>query len=122
MASGVGDETPVETRCVMRGASVVPPSPVHLGYRDEADGSATVRWTRRSRAGWRWIDGVDAPLAEEREAYRVTIATALGLRDVDVAVPSVSITAAERTGAVSVVVRQRGMFGESSAAELNVPA
>lgn len=122
MASGVGDETPVETRCVMRGASVVPPSPVHLGYRDEADGSATVRWTRRSRAGWRWIDGVDAPLAEEREAYRVTIATDLGVRDVDVVLPSVSITAAERTGAVSVVVRQRGMFGESSAAELNVPA
>ncbi len=31
---------------------------------------------RRSRAGWRWIDGVDAPLAEEAERYRVTITPA----------------------------------------------
>jgi hypothetical protein len=126
MASGVGDTMPVETRCVMRGASVVPPSPVHLAYRSEADGSATVRWTRRSRAGWRWIDGVDAPLAEEAEAYRVTItagATAgAGSRDIDVAVPSVSVTAAERIGPVSVLVRQRGVFGESPATELIVPA
>ena len=68
------------------------------------------------------IEDLREQLAEEREAYRVTIATALGVREVDVAVPSVSIAAAERTGAVSVVVRQRGMFGESSAAELNVPA
>lgn len=122
MASGVGDATPVETRCVMRGASVVPPSPVHLGWRAEADGSATVRWTRRSRAGWRWIDGVDAPLAEEREAYRVTIATGSSSRDVEVLEPSVSVNATERAGTFSIAVRQRGMFGESLAAELIVPA
>jgi hypothetical protein len=123
MASGVGDGTPVETRCVMRGASVVPPSPVRLRFASEADGSATVRWTRRSRAGWRWIDGVDAPLAEEVEAYRVTVTAAGGTsREVDVAVPSVVLTAAERAGAVSVSVRQRGMFGASLAAELIVPA
>ncbi|WP_380783634.1 phage tail protein [Sphingomonas sp. R86520] len=122
MASGVGDATPVETRCVMRGASVVPPAPVHLRFAVEADGSATVRWTRRSRAGWRWIDGVDAPLAEEREAYRVTVTAGGTSRDIDVAVPLVSVTAAERTGSVGVVVRQRGMFGESLATELIVPA
>lgn len=122
MASGVGDATPVETRCVMRGASVVPPSPVHLRFAIEADGGATVRWTRRSRAGWRWIDGVDAPLAEESEAYRVTLTAGGTSRDVDVAVPSVSVTAAERAGSVGVAVRQRGVFGESLAAELIVPA
>ncbi len=121
MASGVGDGTPAETRCTMRGASVVPPTPVHLAYRAEADGSATVRWTRRSRAGWRWIDGVDAPLAEESEAYRVTITAGASSREVDVGVPWVVVTAAERTAAVGVVVRQRGVFGESLAAELIVP-
>ncbi|MGA1799270.1 phage tail protein [Sphingomonas sp. 4RDLI-65] len=122
MASGVGDATPVETRCTMRGASVVPPSPVHLGWRGEADGSAVVRWTRRSRAGWRWIDGVDAPLAEESEGYRVTLTTGTDVRDVDVGVPSIVLSAAERVGPVAVVVRQRGMFGESLPAELIVPA
>ncbi|KQN03236.1 hypothetical protein ASE82_06635 [Sphingomonas sp. Leaf230] len=121
IASGVGDDAPVEARCVMRGASVVPPSPVHLRFASEADGSATVRWTRRSRAGWRWIDGVDAPLAEEVEAYRVTVTAGGTSRDVDVAEPFVSITAAERVGAVSIAVRQRGVFGESLAAGLIVP-
>jgi hypothetical protein len=122
IASGVGDDTPGETRCVMRGASVVPPSPVHLRLATEADGGATVRWTRRSRAGWRWIDGVDAPLAEETEAYRVTITAGATARDVEVAEPSVSVLAVESVGPVSVVVRQRGMFGESLATELIVPA
>lgn len=122
MASGVGDATPVETRCVMRGASVVPPSPVHLGWRGKADGSAVVRWTRRSRAGWRWIDGVDAPLAEEGEAYRVTLTTGTNVRDVDVTGPSIVLSVAERSGPVGVAVRQRGVFGESLAAELIVPA
>ena len=122
MASGVGDATPVETRCVMRGASVVPPYPVHLGWRGEADGGATVRWTRRSRAGWRWIDGVDAPLAEESETYRVTLTTEASVRDIDVAVPWIVLGAAERSGPVGVAVRQRGVFGESLAAELIVPA
>ncbi|PTQ62070.1 putative tail protein [Sphingomonas aurantiaca] len=122
MASGVGDATPVETRCLMTGASVVPPSPVHLVCAGEVDGSATVRWTRRSRAGWRWIDGVDSPLAEEAEAYRVTVAAPGGTRDVDVVVPTVSVTAAERAAGAVVTVRQRGVFGESLAADLIVPA
>ncbi|RZT57169.1 putative tail protein [Sphingomonas sp. BK036] len=122
MASGVGDSTPAETRCLMAGASVVPPSPVHLVCAGEADGSATVRWTRRSRAGWRWIDGVDSPLAEESEAYRVTVSTPAGTRDVEVAAPMVSVSAAERAEGAVVTVRQRGVFGESLAADLIVPA
>ncbi|HXH17027.1 MAG TPA: phage tail protein [Sphingomonas sp.] len=123
MASGVGDDAPVETRCVMSGTSVVPPSPVQLRASPEADGSATVRWTRRSRAGWRWIDGVDAPLSEEREVYRVTVTAVGGVRTLDVAVPSIVLSAAERGGgAVRVAVRQRGIFGESAAAELIVAA
>ena len=122
IASGVGDDAPVETRCVMHGASVVPPSPVHLRFATETDGSATVRWTRRSRSGWRWIDGVDAPLVEEVEAYRVTVTAGGTSRDVDVAEPFVSVTAADRIGSVSIAVRQRGVFGESLAANLIVPA
>lgn len=123
IASGVGDVSPVETRCTMRGASVVPPAPVHLICTRDGEGGATVRWVRRSRAGWRWIDGVDAPLAEEREAYRVTIGAGGVARIVETVVPFVGLTAADLAGgAVEVAVTQRGMFGESLAARLAIPA
>jgi hypothetical protein len=116
MASGVGDAAPVEVRCAIAGASVVPPSPVHLRVE-----GTTLRWVRRSRAGWRWIDGVDAPLGEEGEAYRVTIMGPGGTRIVDCAVPETALTPAEIAGGVTVSVRQRGMFGESAAAALAIP-
>lgn len=48
-----------------------PLAPVHLRARREADGSLACGWTRRSRDGWRWMDGVDAPLGEASERYRV---------------------------------------------------
>jgi hypothetical protein len=123
IASGVGDDDPVEARCVIGGASVMPPSPVHLRIE-----GATVRWVRRSRAGWRWIDGVDAPLGEERETYRVTVSTAGagagsaagGMRVVDTVAPEIALTVAERAAGVTVSVRQAGVFGESPAAELRV--
>ena len=37
------------------------------------NGDTEIRWVRRSRAGWRWLDGVDAPLAEETERYRIAM-------------------------------------------------
>ncbi len=117
MASGVGDDEPVEARCTVGGVSVVPPSPVHL----RIDGMM-LRWTRRSRAGWRWIDGVDAPLGEETEAYRVTLTGPAGMRVIDCAVPEVLLEAAELAAGVIAGVRQTGVFGESAAATIVVPA
>ncbi|WP_380784573.1 phage tail protein [Sphingomonas sp. R86521] len=113
MASGVGDDDPVELRCMIGGASVVPPSPVHLRIE-----GATLRWVRRSRAGWRWIDRVDAPLGEESEAYRVAIAGAAGARVVDCAVPYLDLAAGDRVAGTTIEVRQVGQFGESIAATL----
>ncbi|NIJ07971.1 hypothetical protein FHS31_001581 [Sphingomonas vulcanisoli] len=40
--------------------------------------AAGVPEIRRSRASWAWIDGSDAPLGEDGESYRVTIALAGG--------------------------------------------
>lgn len=113
MASGVGDDEPVEQRCVIGGTSVVPPSPVHL----RIDGTM-LRWVRRSRAGWRWSDGVDAPLGEESEAYRVTIEGPGGARVVDCAAPQLELAAAERVAGTTIGVRQIGIFGGSMAATL----
>lgn len=118
MASGIGDVAgPVEARVPLTGASVVPPSPVQL--RIERQGAAAqLRWARRSRAGWRWVDGSDVPLAEEQEAYRVTLSP-----------PGGSATIIETTGPVldplpalpsgtDVAVRQRGTNGQSPSAVL----
>jgi hypothetical protein len=118
MAAGVGDgDVPPVAVAAVTGASMLPLAPVGLHATASADGGATVRWTRRSRAGWRWLDRVDAPLAEESERYRVTI----GAREVVVATPEVTVTAAERAGgAVSVTVRQVGTFGESAPATIDV--
>ena len=57
----------------LRGMSLLPPAPVHLRAERIAGGDIRIGWTRRSRQGWGWIDGVDAPLGEETEAYRVSV-------------------------------------------------
>ncbi|TXC72151.1 hypothetical protein FSB78_15275 [Sphingomonas ginsenosidivorax] len=109
MASGVGDDEPVETRCTIGGVSVLPPSPVHLRVK-----GTRLHWVRRSRAGWRWSDGVDAPLGEESELYRVAIVGAGGERVVETAVPALELAPSD----LAASVRQVGVFGASSAAEL----
>ncbi len=48
-------------------------SPVGLRARRLAGGDIEIGWTRRSRQGFDWIDGADAPLGEESERYAVEI-------------------------------------------------
>ncbi|MEC3911626.1 phage tail protein [Sphingobium sp. CR2-8] len=71
-AVGLGDVEPVEAGLVIGGAALTPPSPVHLTGRAEGGGHV-FGWVRRSRAGWRWSNGGDAPLGEEVERYRITV-------------------------------------------------
>ncbi|MEO5865524.1 MAG: hypothetical protein ABIS14_08675 [Sphingomonas sp.] len=123
MASGIGDVGgPLEIAAEISGASVVPPAPVAVRMAENADGDAAVTWVRRSRLGWAWSDGTDAPLGEERERYRITIApTGAAPRLVDTDGPAATITAAERVlGPVAVTVRQVGTSGESAATQIRV--
>ena len=46
-----------------------------LGVRVDG-GDLLFSWRRRSRSGFAWLDGVDAPLGEAREAYRVGVTVA----------------------------------------------
>ncbi len=81
-----------------------------------------MHWLRRSRNGWRWIDVVDAPLGEEREAYRVTfVAADGGVRVIDTSVPGLTLSLAERVGGVTLSVVQIGALGASRAATIVVP-
>lgn len=124
LASGVGDvDGPAEAACAVRGASLRPPAPVALRWVGAGAGDAVVSWVRRSRAGWRWTDGGDAPLGEERESYRVTVAPAAGpAREVVTDTPAATVLAAERSGPVAVSVRQAGTHAESLAATIVVAA
>lgn len=78
---------------------------MHLRVETRA-GGPTLRWARRSRAGWRWTDGADAPLIEEREAYRID--GAAGGRES--ALPELALDPGE-TGPFN--VRQLGTHGAS---------
>jgi hypothetical protein len=124
LASGVGDAEAVEAAVAVSGASVRPPSPVHLRVRETGDGDAVLTWVRRSRAGWRWRDGVDVPLGEETERYQLLLTPAAGPAwTVETATPEWTISAAERAGAaIHAAVRQIGAHALSPASTLTIPA
>lgn len=73
MAKGVGDADGVIASLSTIGAALRPLSPVHLRLASLPDGGVALQWTRRSREGWRWPDGIDVPVAEEAELYRIEI-------------------------------------------------
>lgn len=50
-----------------------PLAPVHLRAVREPGGGIAISWVRRSRQAFDWLDGGDAPLAEESERYVVRL-------------------------------------------------
>ena len=68
--TGLADSAPVYAQLDSEGATLRPLAPVRP-VRLTTAGDPEWRWVRRARGAWRWLDGVDAPLVEEREAYRV---------------------------------------------------
>lgn len=123
LASGVGDTSgPAEAAAMVSGVSVAPPAPVRLHAERLADGGVRVTWVRRSRLGWRWRDGGDAPLGEEREAFRVTVTAAGAVRTLVTASREALVPSDEVAAGAQVTVRQLGTFAESAAAGLTVGA
>ncbi|MGN3974447.1 phage tail protein [Tsuneonella sp. SYSU-LHT278] len=70
-AIGLGDPEPVLAPLANAGLSRRPPSPVHPRVSGSIDTGLVLGWTRRARGSWHWLDGVDAPLVEQAEQYRV---------------------------------------------------
>jgi hypothetical protein len=58
---------------LLRGNALRPLSPVHGQQMLLANGDRVFKWIRRSRSGFDWLDAIDAPLAEARELYRLTV-------------------------------------------------
>lgn len=87
-----------------------------------------LRWTRRSRIGWAWSDGSDAPLGEEVERYRVTVAPDVGLaRTIETSVASwtysAAMIAADRAAGathVEAAVVQLGTWAPSDAVRITI--
>ena len=122
MGSGIGDAMPVEASAEAIGAALRPPAPAHLSALRAGDGLIALRWVRCSRLGWEWLDGVDAPLGEDREAYRVEIAPASGpALSFETGTPQLELdTSGLAAGPANVAVRQIGTRALSRPAELTI--
>ncbi len=73
-----------------------PLSPATVTTMRLANGDRAVSWIRRSRAGFAWSDGTDAPLAEDSERYRVSIYRgSVVVRTAEITVPSWTYPAAD---------------------------
>lgn len=124
MASGPGDvEGPVEVALTLAGTPILPLSPTHLTWSEVGNGDVTVQWVRRSRAGLRWVDGVDAPLAEEREVYQIALLYPDGRGGtVETTEPTLVIRHVDRIVGLSIAVTQVGVHGQSYPLHGMIPA
>lgn len=122
LASGIGDAEPAEASVMAIGAALRPPAPVHLSARRRSDGGFDLGWVRSSRLGWTWLDGVDAPLGEDREAYRVEITPSVGASLLfEVGTSRLVLEAGGLSAGPAVIaVRQIGTHGVSRPALLTI--
>ncbi|APZ99056.1 hypothetical protein BWQ93_11550 [Sphingopyxis sp. QXT-31] len=99
------------------GAALRPLAPVHGRAVSDGAGGLLLGWIRRSRVDPGWRDGVDLPLGEGREAWRVAAVPAIpGVGPWDCTAPTLHLAAAEVAGlppGTSFEIRQVGDFALS---------
>jgi hypothetical protein len=109
---------------ILTGESLRPPSPVGLSAELQPNGDLQISWTRRSRLGFAWIDGVDAPLGEAIERYRVVIAGALTEIELSAADQNLTVPAATLPplglGPAAIEVQQIGDFAASRPVQITI--
>ncbi len=129
-AQGLGDLSPVLRSRTVTGVAALPLSPVGLRIEGSDAAGYAIRWMRRSRAGWQWRDGIDAPLGEEQERYAATLsAGGASVRSVTLVEPvwilPPDAIAADRVAAggapLAVAIRQIGDHGLGPAANAWLP-
>ncbi len=115
MAVGIADGAAPPVRTVYNpGQALLPIVPARLRGERISDGRVSLNWVRRSRDGWRWSDHVDAPLAEETERYRLTIATDTGaVEQVETVMASYLYTPPAAATILNISIVQIGTFGPS---------
>ncbi|HEX8625236.1 MAG TPA: phage tail protein [Allosphingosinicella sp.] len=123
LAQGLGDPDGVLAVRTVDGEALRPPAPVHLRADRLTNGDLDLSWVRRSRSGWVWLSGIETPLGEESESYRLTLAGAGFERSVTIAAPAFVYTAADQAadglaGPLTVEVVQLGTSAPSRPAFL----
>ena len=127
-AIGAGDSAPVIAPIALRGIGNRPLAPVHGALTLPADGTLALRWTRRARGTWTWLDLVEAPLGEQSEAYSVTYGSSNQIvASWELAQPALILTSVERSNLSaalplgSFMIRQRGDRGISLPLTISLP-
>ncbi|WP_152045382.1 baseplate multidomain protein megatron [Aureimonas psammosilenae] len=95
------DDPAVVTQTVTLGRRALKPlSPVHLACGFRADGGLALSWVRRTRLSGDGWDGLDVPLGEEIERYRLRIVAPDGRELViESGSPALAVSAAEQVTA-----------------------
>jgi hypothetical protein len=119
-AIGTGDPEAVIANLANAGLSRRPPAPVHARVQVTSAGEWQICWTRRARGQWRWDDGVEVALVEEREAYLVGFGPiSAPFAAWSAQEPRLNMTQEQRSallsawGPADLWVRQVGTFGQS---------
>lgn len=120
LGTAPADGEGVEIATRLTGASILPPAPVHLRIEGAPGGGPWLRWTRRSRSGWRWQDGVEVPVGEETERYRVRIVPSAGDEMTETSAAAELPLPAGLAGPLLIEVRQIGDHGLSPPALLTI--
>jgi hypothetical protein len=114
----------IETGITFAAESVRPLSPVNLSASRQPNGDLLLKWTRRSRQGFAWLDEVDAPLGESSEQYRVDISGTADSIELTSAQPTLTVPAADLValgpGSATIEVRQIGDMAASRPAQLQI--
>lgn len=99
LADGIGGQAVTTFAFTPSGRGLAPYSPVHGAARLQANGDLRVSWIRRTRTGGDpWYDGVDVPLGESAESYRLEILDAGAVvRTIDVQSPQYTYSLADQT-------------------------
>ncbi len=102
---------------IITGEALRPPSPVHLHVK-RFGGDVQIAWTRRSRSGWPWLDGTDAPLGEESERYELVLSGPALRRVVVIDAQAYTYTESKQqadgaTGPITAAVAQLGTYARS---------
>lgn len=70
---GSAEDTAAVVNFTNNGRSLKCYSPVHLGGGRDSIGNIELKWVNRTRVNGEWVSGIEAPLGETSERYRVTI-------------------------------------------------
>ena len=101
-----------------------PLSPVELSAELDAAGNLSLRWIRRSRGGFAWLDEIDAPIGESYEQYAVSITGALSDLEISSSEPKLTVAAADVAGvgpgAAIIQVRQVGDWAASRPSQITI--